>query len=115
MAEGDAVVKDAYDLGVPMVEGSPDEPTGPEDAAGHGVKRGSYVDRIEPGKEHYQFERGADGNVYRVNQNELMDNVPGVPADGTKGGVDSGALEDDDTLVEAANDPADDQPEEVQA
>jgi hypothetical protein len=37
---------DALDLGVPMLEGSPDEPQGPEDALGPGPKRGDYSERV---------------------------------------------------------------------
>lgn len=37
---------DALDLGVPMLPGSPDEPTGPEDALGTGPKRGDYTGRL---------------------------------------------------------------------
>ncbi len=37
---------DATDLGVPMLAGSPNEPVGPEDAAGQGPTRGDYRGRI---------------------------------------------------------------------
>jgi hypothetical protein len=37
---------DLHDQGVPMLAGSPAEPTGPEDALGVGEKRGDYRDRI---------------------------------------------------------------------
>jgi len=39
---------DALDAGVPMLPGSPDEPQGPEDALGSGLKRGDYTGRIGP-------------------------------------------------------------------
>lgn len=39
---------DAHDLGVPMAQGDPAEPVGPEDALGAGPKRGDYVERIGP-------------------------------------------------------------------
>ena len=39
---------DATDLGVPMLPGSPGEPSGPEDALGIGPKRGDYTGRIGP-------------------------------------------------------------------
>lgn len=44
--EGGKTTKDALDVGVPMLAGSPDEPIGPEDALGDGPKRGDYTDRI---------------------------------------------------------------------
>jgi len=37
---------DGNDLGVPMLQGSPDEPQGPEDAFGPGPTRGDYSGRI---------------------------------------------------------------------
>jgi hypothetical protein len=37
---------DALDAGVPMLQGDPSEPTGPEDALGAGPKRGDYRDRL---------------------------------------------------------------------
>lgn len=37
---------DKTDLGVPMLQGSGDEPVGPEDALGVGAKRGDYTNRI---------------------------------------------------------------------
>lgn len=37
---------DHNDLGVPMLQGDPSEPVGPEDALGVGPKRGDYRDRI---------------------------------------------------------------------
>jgi hypothetical protein len=43
---------DVTDLGVPMLPGSPDEPTGPEDALGVGPKRGDYTNRIGPSNYH---------------------------------------------------------------
>lgn len=89
MAEGDTVTRKANDVGVPMVEGSPDEPIGPEDAAGLGVKRGDYSDRGD-GKQHFQMVRDADGDIVAQDQNALMEQTPGVPEDGTKGGVNSG-------------------------
>jgi hypothetical protein len=39
---------DPSDLGVPMTQGQPGEPQGPEDALGLGVKRGDYRDRVDP-------------------------------------------------------------------
>lgn len=89
MAEGDPVTKQASDVGVPMVEGRPDEPQGPEDAAGVGIKRGDYSDRGD-GQRHFSMVRDADGDIIAQDQNALMDAAPGVPEPGTKGGVDSG-------------------------
>lgn len=40
--------QDATDVGVPMLQGSGDEPVGPEDALGPGPKRGDYTGRIGP-------------------------------------------------------------------
>lgn len=57
---------DATDVGVPMLQGSPDEPVGPEDALGRGPKRGDYSDRV-PGRP-TQVERDSDGNVRVVDQ-----------------------------------------------
>lgn len=46
---GGATTRDPMDAGVPMVQGQPDEPVGPEDAFGPGPKRGDYSDRIHRG------------------------------------------------------------------
>lgn len=40
--EGGATTRDALDNGVPMLQGKPEEPVGPEDALGKGPKRGDY-------------------------------------------------------------------------
>jgi hypothetical protein len=89
MAEGDTVTKKASDVGVPMIEGSPDEPTGPEDAAGIGNKRGDYSSRND-GQKHFSMERDADGDIVAVDQSDIIENsTPAVPPEGTKGGVDS--------------------------
>ena len=37
---------DGLDLGVPMLQGHPSEPQGPEDAFGPGQKRGQYESRV---------------------------------------------------------------------
>ena len=82
---------DGMDLGVPMLPGSPDEPIGPEDAAG-GITRGDYSSRI-------------GGSDYHPHTSELIENpepdgpttrlVPQRPifgqtgeVEGVKGGVD---------------------------
>lgn len=40
---------DATDLGVPMLQGDPSEPVGPEDALGPGKKRGDYSENLPAG------------------------------------------------------------------
>jgi len=40
------------DLGVPMQQGDPSEPQGPEDALGPGPKRGDYSKRVGPSNYH---------------------------------------------------------------
>lgn len=57
-AQDTPTTKDAGDLGVPMLAGSPDEPQGPEDALGDGPKRGDYTDRVGP--VHYQPHTGTE-------------------------------------------------------
>lgn len=42
---GPTTRSDATDAGVPMLAGDPNEPIGPEDAFGPGVKRGKYDER----------------------------------------------------------------------
>jgi hypothetical protein len=97
MAEGDPIVKDVGDDGVPMIQGDADaEPVGPEDAAGSGDKRGDYADRGD-GQQHSQYQ--LDGSQEAgdppgtgtevIDQNANMEDTPAVPPDGTKGGVDS--------------------------
>jgi hypothetical protein len=49
---------DRNDLGAPMLPGSPDEPSGPEDALGQGPKRGDYKERI--GSADYHPHEGAE-------------------------------------------------------
>lgn len=88
MAEGDTITRRPGNDGVPMIEGDPSEPTGPEDAAGQGVKRGDYSERGDS-QQHYEYGRDADGDLEVRDQNEAMRSTPGVPDDGTKGGVDS--------------------------
>ena len=46
-SEGSVTTRDDLtDVGVPMLQGSPDEPVGPEDALGEGPTRGDYRERI---------------------------------------------------------------------
>jgi hypothetical protein len=56
-SEGGTTTRDdAGDLGVPMLQGDPSEPVGPEDALGDGPKRGDYSGRV--GDSSYQPHRG---------------------------------------------------------
>lgn len=50
---GTTTKDDKLDLGVPMLQGDPSEPSGPEDALGSGLKRGDYSDR-QDGALHYE-------------------------------------------------------------
>ena len=78
---------DATDLGVPMLPGQPDEPTGPEDALGVGPKRGDYSNRI--GSASYQPHeslRAEDGKVQVEAQRPRVEDRGDAPG---KGGVDS--------------------------
>jgi hypothetical protein len=68
---------DRLDLGVTMLPGSPEEPSGPEDALGQGPKRGDYTERIGPSD--YQPHEGAEPQ--RPRAAEIGD------AEGQKGGV----------------------------
>lgn len=96
---------DLTDVGVPMLQGSPEEPIGPEDAFGPGPKRGDYSERTGgvtsfesvavPGADlDDPFVRDGDGNI--------VDNKPRVAVlaqtpraseqgevAGRKGGVDT--------------------------
>lgn len=77
-SEGGATTRnDALDLGVPMLQGDPSEPQGPEDALGDGPKRGDYRDRI--GGANYQPHHGAEP------QRPKADDIGDVK--GVKGGV----------------------------
>lgn len=88
MAEGDTITRPLGSDGVPMIEGDPTEPVGPEDAAGQGVKRGDYSGRGD-GRQHYEYGRDAAGDLQVRDQNNAMNTEPGVPDEGEKGGVDS--------------------------
>jgi hypothetical protein len=48
-AGGKTTRDDPLDAGVPMTQGDPREPIGPEDALGPGPKRGDYSGRIDAG------------------------------------------------------------------
>ncbi len=80
--EGVTTRDDKNDLGVPMLPGSSDEPTGPEDALGVGPKRGDYSDRIGPAnyQPHSNDGKGLEAQKPRV---EDRGDKPG------KGGVDT--------------------------
>jgi hypothetical protein len=61
-SEGGTTTRDdATDLGVPMLQGDPSEPVGPEDALGDGPKRGDYSRRL--GSDHYAPHRGAEAQA----------------------------------------------------
>jgi hypothetical protein len=68
---------DRTDLGVTMVQGSPQEPVGPEDALGPGQKRGDYRDRL--GGDGYHPHEGSTPQKPRAE--EIGDE------EGVKGGV----------------------------
>jgi hypothetical protein len=84
---------DATDVGVPMLPGRPDEPTGPEDALGVGPKRGDYSGRIGP--ESYQPHESlrvpdakpGEPNVVIEAQRPRVSDVGDAPG---KGGVTTG-------------------------
>ena len=79
-SEGGVTTRDdALDLGVPMLQGDPSEPQGPEDALGDGPKRGDYRDRIGPSS--YQPHAGAEPQ--RPKADDIGD------AKGLKGGVET--------------------------
>lgn len=92
---------DRLDQGVPMLQGDPMEPVGPEDAFGPGPKRGDYVTR-QDGSEHFESVylgesvpvTDDDGNTIDFTpsmtlapQNQRVENV-GEQA-GLKGGVET--------------------------
>lgn len=94
---------DKTDAGVPMLQGSPAEPVGPEDALGVGDKRGDYRDRI-PGHPHESralagggepvYREDDDGNQVVVDyqpRSELVAQAPRTEqigdVEGKKGGV----------------------------
>lgn len=69
--EGSTTRDDRLDAGVPVLQGDPREPVGPEDAAGEGPKRGDYSSRVT-GEIHESrpVDVDGDGGVYRyVNRN----------------------------------------------
>lgn len=91
---------DRLDAGVPVLQGDPSEPTGPEDALGEGPKRGDYSKR-QDGTDHFESRPVAggmivddDGNVVDYEPNvELVAQNPRVAdvgeVKGAKGGVDT--------------------------
>lgn len=83
-AEGVTTRDDKNDLGVPMLAGSSEEPTGPEDALGVGPKRGDYSDRIGPSN--YQPHENVPGEGLQAQRPRVKD-VSEVA--GKKGGVDT--------------------------
>ena len=78
---------DKSDLGVPMLAGSPDEVTGPEDALGEGPKRGDYTDRIGPSNYHpHEAKKADDGTTVLEAQRPRAEDIGEAPG---KGGVDT--------------------------
>lgn len=55
---GETTRDDRLDLGVPMLQGDPSEPVGPEDALGEGPKRGDYSQALG-----YEGYRPHQGNI----------------------------------------------------
>jgi hypothetical protein len=85
MAESKTVKKDDLsDLGVPMLKGSDNEPTGPEDALGEGPKRGDYTDRIGPSNYHPHEAKVVDGKSVLDPQRPRAEEIGEAPG---KGGV----------------------------
>lgn len=84
---------DATDLGVPMLAGAPDEPSGPEDALGEGPKRGDYRNRLGGGYEPHEIVPVADPEpggptAAAVRQRGRAEDIGEEP--GVKGGVQTG-------------------------
>lgn len=77
--------KDTPYSDVPMLDGDPREPSGPEDAMG-GTTRGNYTENVGIEK-HREYTRDDDGKVIAVNQDELVEKI-GNPDPTLKGGVD---------------------------
>lgn len=85
-SEGGVTTRDdATDLGVPMLAGSADEVTGPEDALGVGPKRGDYTNRIGPANyQPHESLRQDDGTVKVEAQRPRAEDQGEAPG---KGGV----------------------------
>lgn len=83
---------DALDSGVPMLQGDPSEPVGPEDALGAGPKRGDYS-QVIGNKQHYHSvaNPNRDANdpnspaYVLVHQNPLVEDIGDEK--GKKGGT----------------------------
>jgi hypothetical protein len=87
---GGVTTRDAMDAGVAMVQGSPDEPVGPEDALGPDPTRGDYSDRLVSGPSMVsevipEEERTPDGPLYR-----LVPQAGGVRVDAAAPGAQPG-------------------------
>ncbi len=83
---------DATDVGVPMLQGSPEERQGPEDALGEGPKRGDYSNRLSAGYQATETVRVPDAKegdptVKVVDQTPRASDQGEVP--GKKGGVET--------------------------
>jgi hypothetical protein len=102
-SEGGATTRDGTDAGVPMQQGSPDEPVGPEDAFGEGEKRGDYSTRVGTGAHAVSVpvEGGGepilddDGNQVDVRpKSKLVDQVSRVAEQGDVAGEKGGVTTD---------------------
>ena len=93
---------DLLDAGVPMLQGDPSEPQGPEDAFGRGPKRGDYTDRTGGVNSAQSVPLEDGGEVVRGKDGEMLDLKPVSRLDaqvprtedigeekGKKGGVDT--------------------------
>lgn len=69
---GTTTREDGTDQGVPMLQGDPSEPVGPEDAGGIGPKRGDYESRMIPSLQTHEAMRtdGASGAAGPIERNE---------------------------------------------
>ncbi len=79
-SEGGVTTRDdALDSGVPMLQGDPSEPAGPEDALGSGLKRGDYSEFLDrrytasvPNPKHDASDPDSPASVI-VEQNPLVE------------------------------------------
>lgn len=85
---------DATDAGVPMMQGDPAEPIGPEDAMGPGPKRGNYEGRLNSGP-HLVTERVPENERGNVELKDDDGNVIGIEPGPHTRLVDAGARASD--------------------
>lgn len=92
-AGGRTTRDDVLDLGVPMIQGDPSEPQGPEDALGAGPTRGDYSERIGSSSYHPTTvvrnwdAKPGEPQVIVVEQRQFAGEVGDDP--GVKGGVEN--------------------------